>query len=1099
MLNIFYGRERIDKEAFIYHQIAESRQRTLVIVPDQYTLEAEKRAFSVLQTEALMEVEIVSLSRLGFKVLAETGGGRRVFIDKYGRHMLLSQIAAEYDERLQVFRGSLRKPAFIQMANDFISEMKQYNVRPEDLTGMSKTLPQDSLLRRKLADLQLIFSAYEERIKGKYTDAEDYIDLYREKMRQSSLLRESVVWVYGFDSFTPKAEAVLGEIMATARQTNVFLTWDRDCADEDLFVLGGLVMERLEKQAAARGIAAARRKVGAEFAVKKESAAIGALEKELFSVNAAPAADCSGITVVKAANMYNEAESAASFILHLLRDKQMRCRDIVVICNDQEVRGSIISRVFEEYGISLFDDRKRSIIHSPVAVFVLSLLETVIGGYRTADLFRTLKSGFSGLEAEEIEALENYGMKYRVRGRMWKSSFVRGVTEYGEEGLAELESVRSRAMELFFPVERLCAEAETVHDFLGGYYDYLMQQSGFGGRILHLAEEQREQGFFDLAEETLQIWNKIVEIFDQAEELSGGEAFDGKTFLLLFRAGMSQMEVGVLPPTADDILMGTMQRTRSGQVKALVVIGANEGVLPANSAQEGLFTSDELEFLAEDGKRLCKVDRIRTMEEKLAIYRNLSKPSDYLWISYAAGDEEGKELHASEIIEQLHRLFPMLQEERDILNDSRMERLIGGRINTLRHLTKALQQAEKGEKPDRRWKAVEDWYRQYHPSDLERVERGLAFTNEQAALSPRLVRELYRRENEQRMVLSPSRLERFSRCPFAHFIAYGLRPEERRVFEASGREIGDLYHQCLMRVSEKLNREDAWETVTPEECRAIVAEIIDRETMTYREGVFAFSGEESYKAKRIENTCVQVCWALIEQVRQGKIRESRYEAAFGRRYEIPPVKVECGSETVYIEGKIDRLDILEDDRVKIIDYKTGKENFNIYEARGGYRLQLMLYLKAAQEETRKPAGVFYFLIHDPNVELSGAEDEISEKISKEMRKSFRLNGIMVNDSRVIRDIAGEFQGYSDIVPLRSGREGIKGTSEGVLLEEEEFAELQQAIDQQIHKLCEQLLQGRIAIAPKKTDRESACTYCPYKSICRFDTAFPGCNYERIKQ
>ena len=133
------------------------------------------------------------------------------------------------------------------------------------------------------------------------------------------------------------------------------------------------------------------------------------------------------------------------------------------------------------------------------------------------------------------------------------------------------------------------------------------------------------------------------------------------------------------------------------------------------------------------------------------------------------------------------------------------------------------------------------------------------------------------------------------------------------------------------------------------------------------------------------------------------------------------------------------------------------------------------------------------------MELSGAEDEISEKISKEMRKSFRLNGIMVNDSRVIRDIAGEFQGYSDIVPLRSGREGIKGTSEGVLLEEEEFAELQQAIDQQIHKLCEQLLQGRIAIAPKKTDRESACTYCPYKSICRFDTAFPGCNYERIKQ
>ena len=113
------------------------------------------------------------------------------------------------------------------------------------------------------------------------------------------------------------------------------------------------------------------------------------------------------------------------------------------------------------------------------------------------------------------------------------------------------------------------------------------------------------------------------------------------------------------------------------------------------------------------------------------------------------------------------------------------------------------------------------------------------------------------------------------------------------------------------------------------------------------------------------------------------------------------------------------MDILDQERVKIIDYKTGKENFNIEEARGGYRLQLMLYLKAAQGTVRKPAGVFYFLIGDPRVDLTGTEREkISEKISKEMRKFFRLNGIMINDDQVISGIAGEFDGYSDIVPLR---------------------------------------------------------------------------------
>ncbi|MEE0515782.1 MAG: PD-(D/E)XK nuclease family protein, partial [Emergencia sp.] len=183
----------------------------------------------------------------------------------------------------------------------------------------------------------------------------------------------------------------------------------------------------------------------------------------------------------------------------------------------------------------------------------------------------------------------------------------------------------------------------------------------------------------------------------------------------------------------------------------------------------------------------------------------------------------------------------------------------------------------------------------------------------------------------------------------------------------------------------------------------------------------------------------------------------------------------------------------------IIDYKTGQESFRVEEARGGYRLQLMLYLKAAQENVKKPAGVFYFKIGDPRVDLTGiAREKIFEKISKEMKTTFRLDGIMVNDGQIIDGIAGEFEGFSDIVPLRATKDGVKATSDGFLLSEEEFAQLQSDIDRQIEKLCGQLADGRIEIRPKKTDRESPCTYCEYKGICRFDLAFPGCNYEVIR-
>lgn len=1112
MVHIFYGRENVDKEKFIYGQIQAASKvrprRTFVIVPDQYTLEGEKQAFRLLGVRGLMDVEVISMSRLGSRLLAEQGGSRNTFIDKYGRHILLAQVLRDKEKELQVFAGSRRKNSFIEMTNNFISEMKQYNVSPEQLSSLTGSLPENSLLAKKLTDLQVIFSEYQRRIQGKYTDSEDLIDLYTARIETSDQLSGSRIWVYGFDSFAPKALDVLGHLMAVAEELNVFLTYDQNCRDEEIFQLTGMVKSALARQAELFGLECREQRVSAEaYPAEKHSAAFAALERELYAVGRRPAADCrkgkdsgGGIVLCQAANIYHEAESAAAFILRLLRDKGMRYRDIVVICNDQNVRGSAIKRVFEEYGIGVFDDRTRTVMHSPIAIFAVALLETVTGRYRTQDVFKTLKTGFSSLSDDEIEILENYAIKYRVKGSMWKKPFVRGQTEYGDDGLEAVENLRRRAMELFTAFEEVCRSSGTTGAFIESYYDFLIEDAGLGQAVTELAAKQEAQGLLDLAEETAQIWGKLVGLLDQMAELMGEEPFDGKEFTELLVTGLSQLEVGVLPPTSDDILMGTMQRTRSGPVKAVVVLGANEGLLPAAAADEGLFSVEELEFLAEEGTTLCKVDHIRSLEEKLAIYRNLSKASDYLWISYAASDSDGKESRPSEIVDTLRAIFPELAVEPDVVNRGDIRGLAIGRINALRHLTQALQRGRKGEKIDGGWRTVIDWYRKNDWESLKRAAGGLEFTNEQKNLPRELAELLYKKEGQTALSLSPSRLERFSRCPFAHFVAYGLRPEERRVFEAAGREIGDIYHRCLMAVSRKLTEENAWDTVTEAECRAFVAETAKAEAAVYREGVFSFGSEEQYKIRRIEDTCFHVCWALVEQVRAGHIKESRYEESFGRGREIPAVEVELQSgEKVYVEGKIDRLDLLEDDRVKIIDYKTGKENFKICEARGGYRLQLMLYLKAAQENIRRPAGVFYFLIDDHRVDLTGADREkISEKISKEMRKFFRLNGIMVDDSQVIDSIAGEFDGYSDIVPLRSGKEGIKATSDGFLLSDEEFDALQTDVDRQIRKLCGQLAEGRIAITPKKTERESPCTYCQYKGICRFDLDFPGCNFEIIK-
>lgn len=182
MLNIYFGRESLDKEKFIFDNLTD---KTIILVPDQYTLEAERQAFRHLGVSALMDVEILSPSRLGSRLLSQMGGDRRRFIDKYGRHMLLYKSALKLQNRLQIFKGMERKASFLDSVNNFISEMKQYDCTSEDLMNMAEQCEEGSYTQRKLLDIYALFSDYEQQISGQYTDSEDYINLYIDKIKDS--------------------------------------------------------------------------------------------------------------------------------------------------------------------------------------------------------------------------------------------------------------------------------------------------------------------------------------------------------------------------------------------------------------------------------------------------------------------------------------------------------------------------------------------------------------------------------------------------------------------------------------------------------------------------------------------------------------------------------------------------------------------------------------------------------------------------------------------------------------------------------------------------------------------------------------------------
>ena len=987
-------------------------------------------------------------------------------------------------------------------------------------------------------------------------------------MLDSSLVAASDVWVYGFDTFTPKNMLVLERILKTARSLNIVMTWEDaaktppersakdDAGDpsqsgdaawpgdagflaaddrEDLFSLTGFVIRNLVKMAedlneevTCQAITGSGRdnlwsKTMREISVSQED----------FLQEKDPR-----ITAVCTSNIYAEADRAAAYILQLVREHGYRFGDIVVVCNDTGLRSGVIRRTFVRWGIPVFIDQKRKVIQHPVVGFLLSLLEIIGNGYRDSAVMQLIKSGFLGLAEEEQDALENYVQQFKIRGTLWKKPFSRMGDNYTAEDLNRFNELREQVVSVIETARDRIGKYNTAGEKIRGLYGFLADDFMMEDRIEAMAKAQQEAGFLDGAAETGQSWNVICRIFDQIVETVGEERLSGRALRQIVEAGLAEMEIGIVPVNPDSVLVGTMQRTRVGRVKALLVLGANEGLLPLQKTDEGLLSEREKAVLEEMDLEFSRTEDMVKQEERLAIYRTLSQPEERLYVSCSRIDETGGELRPSAVFRELENFLQSRAESDDSvvlgdLEDGEVTEIAVSPKGAISYLTDAFREYFEDGKLDEDWLYAGLWYGSHEPEEMERIRRGMEFDNEQNALGGQLADALYRGDRRA-IEASALRLEKYSGCPFAHFISYGLRPEDLRVFEMGPREIGDIYHECIMKLSQRLTAgEDSfqgldavpvaitdpdsrWMKITQEECREEIRRILQEETGTYREGLLSSGRNESYRTERIVDICSRVAWAMIGQVRRGRIREMYFEQPFARGAQLPPIRVTAGEHEVLIKGKIDRMDVLEmpehedglETAVRIVDYKTGGDSVDVEHFRSGYKLQLMLYLKAAtQKQEVKPAGVFLFKIReiDADADMKNIYPG-REAMEERMEDAYKLEGIVLDDMDLIDAMDTEIGGASKVLPIKYVKKNgtYSGSSGGYLFSREEFEELSAQVDRQVDRICREICDGKIDIRPKKEKKKdmegnykTSCKYCSYKSICMFDTAFPGCRYERV--
>lgn len=1125
-LTMIYGRSGSGKTTELFKRLRASlladgdiRKKRYVIVPDQFSYMMEKKILQEFGEGYMLTVQVVGFRTLSQRVLERVGGIKKPLLSPVGRAMLVSALALKHRPELKLYRRSASYAGFAQMVAEAIRELKNYRLTPQALRETASGL-EESELQSKLQDLGLLFTAYETELHQNFVDAEDQLDAAIEQLRGSSFLKGAEFYLDEFSDFTPQQLKML-EVLLGKGEVFMTLTLEEglDAAYSGVFSLPRDTDHALMELARRSSVSLSPPVFLKDISRFRGNAELAWLEKEFYHYPHREYEDeVSALRLYRAQSPYEEMEYVARDILKRVRQDKLRFRDMAILLRDLDTYGAVLKSVMEQFGIPVFIDSRREIDTNPLAAFIAGFFEIQRRAFHSEAVFKFLKTRLLDIPLEELDSLENYCLANGITGWKWTQEYwsypVPGVQDElsakrMEAGLNEL-----RQLIVVEPLQEAFAalcKAEDVRAMAKIFYEYLVSSGALGrfnGWIETFAETDTERW-----REYSQIQDSLMTVLDQMVEAMGTAVLSVEDFGNTLLVGLSSAKVSLIPATLDQVIVGDIARVRSGGVRGIYIVGANDGVLPRTPVSQGLFTDSDRQRLEDSGLILSKDARTRSFYEQFYVYNALTIGRDFLSVSYPTADTEGKALRPSMIVGRMKRLFPKLREE---ISQSYLEKSSPGREaitserEAFRELIGEMRRQKDGLAVAPVWKEVYARFRQRDAfrQRLASVEEGLRYTNYPAELRAAHMDQLYGRK----LTLTVSKLERYSQCPFAYFVRYGLKAQKRPEYILDTPDVGNLVHDVLDRFTRRIQTENLdWKDITPEYTRESVDSLME-EALAEKENHILRSGQRfqhmTGKIKRMISSSLGV---IQDQILRGDYATLYSEIDFGPGATIPPVILDIDEEhQVSLKGRIDRVDVLREhgrNYIRIIDYKTFAKELTLEDIVHGLQMQLLVYLDVILRNTDKilqgdslPGAVLYFKVGRPIIK-DGAlmtDDELKAQVLKELR----LKGLVLEDADIVRSMDRAMEGISMVIPAKIKDGAIMAEGRGgkpLFVSEEQFHQLRAYVRETIRGVCTRLIQGDISITPVKQGDKVACEYCDYRSVCQFDPSQKGNEYHRIRK
>ena len=1082
----------------------ESGRRVCLLVPEQETVTAEIRMANILPPSSTLSFEVSNFTRLANTVFRMVGGLSYRYAGSATRALCMWRTMGEllpllHEKEGEVEIGRVRKMTAA------MNELSLLSVTPSALADTAKKLPSDSRLREKLEDLSLLSTTYRALLRERFDDATEDLDRLALVLREKSPLSDTVFYVDGFISYTEQEYRVLSALAKSSPLT-VTLTLPRGCEEDLCFTETRDTLTRLMRMAEWERIPCERVDLGEG---KRTAVSLLAdVRKQLFSGNMTGGVCCEApktedplrapLRIFRAADPFGEAEWIAADIARRVAEEGARYRDFAIIARRAESYAGILDVVMEASDIPCFMAKKTDLSAHRAIKMIYTAYAVCTGGWRRGDVISYLKCGMCGVSEEDADIFELYVSAWRLDGRrftddtpwsMNPDGYRARVTPRTEEILARANAVREILRDQLTPLSEECRR-QSVPAHCRALFSFL-DTLGVEEKLLREAEEAARDGRTAEAQELSRLFCVICDTLDLLSESIPDAELSAESFLDLLRLSFGEVSLARIPTALDEVTVGSADLLRIHEPKHVYLIGLQDGVFPAAVSEVSIFSENDRAVLSELGLSMAPDLALRAARELFCLARAFSISSESVTLLFAEASLGGNTQRPSDIIKRLTEgeeapfsvtdvrdLSPLLHLWRRRSAVNRLGLLRGSPVG----------------------QALEDCLSE-DPAlapVTERLSRPLV--DAECRLSPETTAALY----PQRITLSQSKIDRFSRCPFSYVCNNVLHLKADRVIEFDYASIGSLVHAIIERFFAKWGKEP--ETVgaySEEALRAEIDLVIGEELAT----VFFDEEMKTPRLLRLIRTLTRESYLLIgELIRelcQGQFVPRFFEMSMTAEGEDAPgnrvITLEDGT-AVSLIGYIDRVDAFRDEDgtvyLRVIDYKTGDEHFSPEKVERGLGIQLLLYLvslwKSENPRFREsldatalmPAAMLYVGARTADKLYDRPEEK--ETVCRDALSGVYRRGICLDDEHVLRAMDRELSGR--YLPVRFNKDGsVRAGDEKYLLTLEGIGDLSDKMDAAIRRIGEAIKGGDAKASPLVEKNKNPCRFCDMKAVCRSST------------